>query len=154
VTFTPNTHPGGISKKLSKAVLPVTVVDSDGHCGGGTQTCVGTCPPTGENPAAPAVANSYLNGTDSATLALVAACRNVPAFKKNNWHGVLISYVANTWMPKPESVKDDPSWGTGTYDTWVAYVDTEVEYLCNHNSGTDAVPPPSLHVPAYTHYPV
>lgn len=126
LNFQPVVGPQGIQDKLGGIPsYPVTVYDNGATCtgGGGTQ-CVGICPNNGGNPAAPAVTNAYLDA------GAAAGCQLLPAFSGKNWRGTLVSWIANTWMPKPESVKDDPTVFPNA-DSWMDYVTTEVDTVCN-----------------------
>lgn len=138
VTLTPVVNPNGnsdnaapgIQRKVNPVSVPVTVTDSasvDPACGGGTPGGGGA------NPAAPAVANMYLNGSKAADQVVWNACQAADGGNKN-WRGDLVSYIA-AWMPTPESVKDDtsvfpnPDPTTGG-DDWTLYVEQEVNNLC------------------------
>ena len=119
VTFTPVAGPSGIQKKLVGTSIQVTVTNTGGLlCGGGGGGGGGG----GSNPAAPAVANAYLN----ANAALSAACKAAFGNSKS-WRGALISSIAG-WMPKPESVKDDAS----LYPDWVGFVQDHVNTVCGY----------------------
>jgi hypothetical protein len=80
-------------------------------------------------PAAPAVANMYLqgkslNGSDAPNLNTCKANNG----GKSNWKGVLIGKVTD-WMPKPESVKNsDPD--------WVGKVQDAVDAFCTNTTPT------------------
>lgn len=116
-------NPGGLQKQLGGGSLTVTVEDSlslDPNCGG----TVTSLPGSGGRPAAPAVANYYLNNSDSTYL------KNCQNFLKvgNKWRGVVISDIAG-WMPLPESQKDDTTkWLTD--DDWMNFVSAQVDYFC------------------------
>jgi hypothetical protein len=122
-------NPAGAQKKVGGVTVPVTVTDplnptcSGGGGGGG-----------GNRPAAPAVANMYLNSSDAA---YIKACRQHVG-GTNNWRGIVISSVAG-WMPLPESIKDDTSIFPTDAD-WVNYVTAQVDYYC----GAAATPQPSM----------
>jgi hypothetical protein len=127
IDFTPVAGPPGIQDKLHGTSVAVTVTDQSGLCtsgGGGTTGGGGV-------PAAPAVANAYLDASPAVT----AACQ--AAFGTKSWRGNLISFIAG-WMPKPESVKDNSSiFGNGQ---WVDYVTTEVNHKC-HIAAPDSFDP-------------
>lgn len=124
VTFNPvvgnngGQNPRGVQNMLSGVTVPVTVTDpADPDCGT-------TVTPGDGRPAAPAVANMYLKASDSA---YSTACKK--AFKNAaSWRGNLISMIAG-WMPKPESIKDDPS-HFPTDASWTNYVTNQVDYFC------------------------
>lgn len=120
VYLNPVAGPNGIQNKMT-GPLDVTVnVSGIPDC-----TSSGNPPPppvTGANPAAPAVANAYLNAAAGQDLA--STCRSL--FGKN-WRGTVISAVA-AWMPRPESIKDDPA----VAGIWISYVRTEVDHICGY----------------------
>jgi hypothetical protein len=105
----------GLQKKIGGTNIVIVVVDTTPEGGGGCEQ-TSTCPPSGERPAAPAVANAYLNSNPQAA----AACK--AAYGTKDWRGRVISKVAAD-MPKPESVKDD----TDEYpldSDWINFVTT------------------------------
>jgi hypothetical protein len=113
----------GANKKLAGTTVGVHVT-GDGCVIGGNEVP----PPAGTNPAAPAVANQYINeqlGTDYAAF----TCAN-GGYKKAGklWRGALIKDVA-AWMPRPESVKDNTAIFATSGD-WVDFVVSEVDSLC------------------------
>ena len=128
ITFTPVAGPSGIQKKLAGTAVPVQVTNvTSAACNPGPP------PPTpGANPAAPAVANLYLDNNplvpNTSGNTVNDTCKTLLG---KNWRGQVISAVAH-WMPTPESVKDtyfaDPN-------DWLLYVETEVNALCNVSSG-------------------
>jgi hypothetical protein len=123
----------GANKKIAGITVPVTVT---GDCGiGGNEVP----PPSGSNPAAPAVANQYINEQLDQNFVL-AACSNT--YKKGGklWRGSLIRDVA-AWMPRPESVKDNTAIFATSGD-WVEFVVSEVDSLCTGggNISFDTIP--------------
>jgi hypothetical protein len=108
----------GIGKKLGDTSTAVTVVDTTSIVG----QCTVNCPPLDEGlPAAPAVANSYLNQGNPVT----GACQTKYG---NKWRGVVISHIAD-WMPRPESAKN--TWAADhAGQTWWDYVTGEVDSYC------------------------
>lgn len=137
VTFTPVAAPPGLSGKLQGTTVGVTVTNSTGlDCsGGGTPP-----PPTGDhNPAAPAVANAYLNNNTD----VVSACQK--QFPGKAWRGNLISAIAH-WMPTPESVKDDAALFPN--NDWAVYVQSEVDTACKDGAVVSYLPPTGM--PALT----
>lgn len=137
VTFNPvvgnngGQNPKGVQKMLSGVTVPVTVTDP------ANPTCGTITPGDGRGrPAAPAVANMYLNASDPA---YSAACKKVAFKNAPSWRGNLISTVAG-WMPKPESIKDDLS-VFPTDNDWVNYVTNQVDYFCKVPGST---PSPAL----------
>ena len=135
VTFQPvvgnkgGQNPGGVQKKVAGVTVPVTVTDPNNPTcsgGGGNQG--------GNRPAAPAVANMYLNSSDSA---YIKACRQHVG-GTNNWRGIVISSIAG-WMPLPESIKDDLT-VFPTDASWINYVTAQVDYFC----GAASTPQPSM----------
>ena len=127
-----NGNPGGQQGKVGGTSVAVTVFDSnDPTCGGTTTTT-----PSGSGlPAAPGVANTYI-GASSTTYA--KNCKNF--VNTNNWRGVVISAVA-AWMPRPESLKDDPTVFPGyTGVSWETYVTSEVDHLCTGSAFSYAAP--------------
>jgi hypothetical protein len=121
LNFEPVAGPKGIQDKVAGTTVSVTVTNA-------TSATCGTTPPPGggTRPAAPAVANAYLN----ANSALVAACKTAFASSKNAWRGALISTIAD-WMPKPESIKDDTT-AYPTANDWISYVQAKVNALCGY----------------------
>lgn len=134
VTFEPvvgnknGQNPRGIQNKVSGVTVPVNVTDPlNPGCTGGTNQ-------GGDRPAAPAVANMYLNASDAA---YIKACRQHVG-GTSNWRGIVISDIAG-WMPTPESIKDDTSVFPTDAD-WVDYVTNQVDYYC----GATTTPSPPL----------
>ena len=138
VTFTPVAAPAGLSKKLAGTTVAVTVTNNTGKdCnGGGPQP-----PPAGGNPAAPAVANAYLNISS----VVASACQK--QFPGKAWRGNLISAIAH-WMPLPESLKDDPTLFPG--NDWVTYVQSEVDVACKDGLSQGYFPPNDPRIPGFT----
>lgn len=113
LTFLPVASAPGQSKKLGSFSITVIVTDQAGtstSSGGSSQG----------NPAAPAVANTYLNGNNFATC---------PAYAKKR--GSLMNQVAAA-MPKPESIKDDDAFWDAHNLSWQGYVVQDIVLpLCN-----------------------
>ncbi|MGN6162380.1 MAG: hypothetical protein ACTHOG_11855 [Marmoricola sp.] len=135
VTFQPvvgnrgGVNPAGAQKKVGPVTVPVTVTDPN------NPSCLSTGGGGGgDRPAAPAVANMYLNSSDAA---YTKACRQHVG-NTNNWRGIVISDIAG-WMPLPESIKDDPSVFPDDA-SWVNYVTAQVDYYC----GASSTPQPSM----------
>ncbi len=134
VDFTPVAGPYGIQKQLSGAQVAVTVTDTTNLCGGDQNPGGGG---GGDiRPAAPAVANGYLNASPAAYDACKATFS--PSAGKG-WRGATISAIA-AWMPKPESVKEDTTIFPDASD-WVAYVRSEVDHLCQVPGEPDSFDP-------------
>lgn len=124
VTFDPvvgnkgGVNPSGVQNKVAGVTVPVTVTDPN------NPTCSGGTNQGGDRPAAPAVANMYLNSSDSA---YIKACRQHVG-GGSNWRGIVISDIAG-WMPLPESIKDDLT-VFPTDASWINYVTARVDYYC------------------------
>ena len=121
----------GANKKLAGTTVAVHVTGTGCSIGGNEVP-----PPTGTNPAAPAVANQYINeqlGTDYTPF----TCANL-GYKKagKQWRGALIRDVA-AWMPRPESVKDNTAIFANS-GAWVDFVTTAVDDLCAGNPAAAA----------------
>lgn len=119
--------PGGLQNKLGGTSVDVTVIDSlslDPNCGGQINN-----PPPGGRPAAPAVANHYLNFVVDSSY--IASCKHTVG-GGSNWRGIVISDVA-AWMPLPESIKDDTSVFPNDWD-WYSFVYSAVNAICGGTS--------------------
>lgn len=123
VNFTPVAGPPGIQNKLAGTSIEVNVTNAAATtCDGG-----GVIEEGGDNPAAPAVANAYLNANPDAA----KACKD--HFGTKSWRGSAISGVAAI-MPTPESIKD-----TMDADAWVnQVVTTMLDPVCG------ITPPPAV----------
>ena len=136
VTFQPIVYnPGGVApagqqQKVTSTTLSVSI---SGDCDGTGGDEVGD-----ERPAAPAVANMYINGMATKDF-LVSSCQD--KYKKSGklWRGALIRDVADK-MPKPESIKDDPDYFASD-GAWFDYVIAGVDALCT-TDGSGAFPAP------------
>jgi hypothetical protein len=128
VSNKPGHDPNGVQDKLGDGSVAVTVIDS-AHPD--LPNCAGSVvnPPTLGNPAAPAVANAYL---DASGAAMAKTCKQY--IGSNNWRGIVISAIA-AWMPRPESLKD-VDFPLPDQRTWNDYVTAQVDYYC----GTSATP--------------
>jgi hypothetical protein len=111
----------GLQKKLGNASLVVTVT------GASTSVNPGEPAPQHKRPAAPAVANAYLNED-----ALVAACKSEYATAGHHWHGALIKAVAK-WSRDNHygKLKNDRDLFP-TDDSWIKTAQGEVNSLCNY----------------------
>ncbi|MGH9008739.1 MAG: hypothetical protein ACRDYF_02715 [Acidimicrobiia bacterium] len=122
--FEPVAKNKGLQKKVHGIDIPIVVIDTSGTISDCNLT--DTCPVNNGRPAAPAVANAYLNTNSQAAAACKSAYNN-----KKDWRGRVISKVADT-MPKPESIKDDLT-AYPTDAAWVNFVTTTlVDPQCNY----------------------
>jgi hypothetical protein len=137
----PVAGPPGIQKKLSGTQVPVSVTDVN-NIGCNTTPP----PPSGHRPAAPAVANAYLDANSSVT----SACKSPYSAAKNAWRGALISSIA-AWMPTPESVKDNLSIFPTDAD-WIDYVTSEVNHKCGLSSSIPDSFDPTPFIPPLVAY--
>src|SRR5439155_18017935 len=143
VNFDPVAGAQGQQNKMAGTVVPVTVTDNSATCGGGGGGGGGG---TGDRPAAPAVANAYLNASDSTVL---SACKAAVGGAKS-WRGDLISFIASS-MPKPESNKEAPPVGAFTSaDDWISYVVSEVNTKCADGIAPTFDPTTIPGLPGYT----
>lgn len=119
----------GQNNNLIPTTVPVSVTGST--CSSGTVP-----PPPAVNPAAPAVANQYIN-EQLPNDYIPFTCAS-GTYKKAGklWRGALIKDVA-AWMPLPENVKDDQS--IFPNNLWVDLVVSEVDSLCT-GGGNVALP--------------
>lgn len=138
VTFQPTVYnpsgktPRGQQQKVTSTSLTVNIAGTDCDGSGGGDVGDG-------RPAAPAVANRYINGMTPKAWALGACAEK---YKKAGklWRGALIKDVA-AQMPKPESIKNDSTIFPSA-EAWFDYVIAGVDTLCADAGGV-AFPPPT-----------
>jgi hypothetical protein len=119
--FDPVAKNTGLQKKLGGVNVTVTVTNAP------TDTNPGDPPPAHKRPAAPAVANAYLDDNN-----LVAACKVAYADAGHHWHGALLRAVAH-WAAVNHlgKAKNDTTLYP-TDNSWIRYVQNHVNGLCGY----------------------
>lgn len=118
IRFDPVANAPGLQKKLAGVNFAVTVINAQTDGNGGP-------PPAHKRPAAPAVANAYLNDAG-----LKAACQSTFSSSGHAWRGAFIRSIAKWSADNKLSTKKDNTTLYPSDDNWIHYVQLHVDSVC------------------------